>query len=208
MHFDWMWHMNTRCFVIFHTAVHSNGFTSPDVHGDADAAEDDDECSSHASSSDWTPQPQIGMTRVNFSLCSGQTSFVCDSVNIHDTLGLCCLLMFYDVLCLGSYRFIQQHIMRGTDPRAILRDLLPETVLPPDLDDMTLWQIIINISEPPKRKKRKDINTLEDVVRLLNESKKILVLTGAGVSFPNANQSYYVWFFYWSLFILWMAFHF
>ncbi|KAF4106156.1 hypothetical protein G5714_013818 [Onychostoma macrolepis] len=115
--------------------VHPNGFTSPDL------LHDDDDCSSHASSSDWTPQPQI-----------------------------------------GSYRFIQQHIMRGTDPRAILKDLLPETVLPPDLDDMTLWQIIINISEPPKRKKRKDINTLEDVVRLLNERKKILVLTGAGVS--------------------------
>nr|XP_001334440.4 NAD-dependent protein deacetylase sirtuin-1 isoform X1 [Danio rerio] len=115
--------------------VHPNGFTSPDL------LRDDDDCSSRASSSDWTPQPQI-----------------------------------------GSYRFIQQHIMRGTDPRAILKDLLPETVLPPDLDDMTLWQIIINISEPPKRKKRKDINTLEDVVRLLNERKKILVLTGAGVS--------------------------
>ncbi|KAM3605944.1 uncharacterized protein V6R79_007832 [Siganus canaliculatus] len=101
---------------------------------------DDDDRSSHASSSDWTPQPQI-----------------------------------------GSYSFIQQHI-RETDPRTILRDLLPETVLPPHLDDMTLWQIIINISEPPKRKKRKDINTLEDVVRLLHESKRILVLTGAGVS--------------------------
>ncbi|XP_076830029.1 NAD-dependent protein deacetylase sirtuin-1 isoform X2 [Brachyhypopomus gauderio] len=114
--------------------VHSNGFYSPDGN-------DDDDCSSHASSSDWTPQPQL-----------------------------------------GSYRFIQQHIMRETDPRTILRDLLPETALSPDLDDMTLWQIIINISEPPKRKKRKDINTLEDVVRLLNDGKKILVLTGAGVS--------------------------
>ena len=80
----------------------------------------------------------------------------------------------------GPYSLLQQHI-RETDPRAILRDLLPETILPPDLDDMTLWQIIINISEPPKRKKRKDINTLEDVVRLLHESKRILVLTGAGV---------------------------
>uniref|UniRef100_A0A8C2J9N9 protein acetyllysine N-acetyltransferase n=1 Tax=Cyprinus carpio TaxID=7962 RepID=A0A8C2J9N9_CYPCA len=116
-----------------------NGFTSPALrHDDED---DDDDRSSRASSSDWTPQPQI-----------------------------------------GSYRFIQQHIMRGTDPRAILKDLLPETVLPADLDDMTLWQIIINISEPPKRKKRKDVNTLEDVVRLLKERRKILVLTGAGVS--------------------------
>nr|XP_055025431.1 NAD-dependent protein deacetylase sirtuin-1 [Misgurnus anguillicaudatus] len=118
--------------------LHSNGFISPDrLHDD----DEDDDRSSRASSSDWTPQPQI-----------------------------------------GSYRFIQQHIMRGTDPREILKDLLPETTLPLDLDDMTLWQIIINISEPPKRKKRKDINTLEDVVRLLNEGKKILVLTGAGVS--------------------------
>lgn len=90
----------------------------------------------------------------------------------------------------GSYSFFQHHI-RETDPRAILRDLLPETVLPPDLDDMTLWQIIINISEPPKRKKRKDINTLEDVVRLLHESKRILVLTGAGVCVYRAAMHLY-----------------
>ncbi|XP_045926488.1 NAD-dependent protein deacetylase sirtuin-1 isoform X2 [Micropterus dolomieu] len=118
-----------------HDDLPSNGLDVTPDH-----INDEDDRSSHASSSDWTPQPQI-----------------------------------------GSYSFIQQHI-RETDPRTILRDLLPETVLPPDLDDMTLWQIIINISEPPKRKKRKDINTLEDVVRLLHESKRILVLTGAGVS--------------------------
>ncbi|XP_035256781.1 NAD-dependent protein deacetylase sirtuin-1 [Anguilla anguilla] len=127
--------------------VPPNGCHSHDCDGDDDDDDDDDgeddndDRSSRASSSDWTPQPQI-----------------------------------------GSYSFIQQHIMRETDPRTILKDLLPETVLPPDLDDMTLWQIIINISEPPKRKKRKDLNTLEDVVRLLQESKRILVLTGAGVS--------------------------
>ncbi|XP_034537722.1 NAD-dependent protein deacetylase sirtuin-1 [Notolabrus celidotus] len=118
-----------------HEDLPSNGLSDTPEH----ATEDDDRFS-HASSSDWAPQPQI-----------------------------------------GSYSFIQQHI-RDTDPRTILRDLLPEAVLPPDLDDMTLWQIIINISDPPKRKKRKDINTLDDVVRLLHESKRILVLTGAGVS--------------------------
>ncbi|TTI76909.1 NAD-dependent protein deacetylase sirtuin-1 [Bagarius yarrelli] len=83
---------------------------------------------------------------------------------------------------IGSYRFIQQQIMRQTDPRTILNELLPDTTIPPDLDDMTLWQIIINISEPPKRKKRKDINTIDDVTRLLKDCRKILVLTGAGVS--------------------------
>ncbi|KAM9364088.1 LOW QUALITY PROTEIN: NAD-dependent protein deacetylase sirtuin-1 [Pholidichthys leucotaenia] len=118
-----------------HEDIPSNGQAVTPEH-----LNEDDDRSSHASSSDWTPQPQI-----------------------------------------GSYSLIQQHI-RETDPRAILRDLLPETILPPDLDDMTLWQIILNISEPPKRKKRKDINTLEDVVRLLHESKRIIVLTGAGVS--------------------------
>ncbi|XP_048464667.1 NAD-dependent protein deacetylase sirtuin-1 isoform X2 [Rhincodon typus] len=83
----------------------------------------------------------------------------------------------------GPYSFVQQHLMLGTDPRSILKDLLRGSSPPPDLDDMTLWQIVLNIlSEPPKRKKRKDINTLEDVVRILKESKKIMVLTGAGVS--------------------------
>ncbi|XP_018604765.2 NAD-dependent protein deacetylase sirtuin-1 isoform X2 [Scleropages formosus] len=133
--------LNNSVFVDDSEAGHPNGFS---FH---DSVTEDDDRSSHASSSDWTPQPQI-----------------------------------------GSYSFIQQHIMRETDPRTILRDLLPETVLPPDLDDMTLWQIIINISEPPKRKKRKDINTLEDVVRLLHESKKILVLTGAGEIYPGQFQ--------------------
>ncbi|KYO42490.1 NAD-dependent protein deacetylase sirtuin-1 [Alligator mississippiensis] len=84
---------------------------------------------------------------------------------------------------IGPYTFVQQHLMLGTDPRTILKDLLPETIPPPELDDMTLWQIVINIlSEPPKRKKRKDINTIEDAVKLLQECKKIMVLTGAGVS--------------------------
>ncbi|KAM6185701.1 NAD-dependent protein deacetylase sirtuin-1 [Rhynchocyon petersi] len=84
---------------------------------------------------------------------------------------------------IGPYTFVQQHLMIGTDPRTILKDLLPETIPPPEWDDMTLWQIVINIlSEPPKRKKRKDINTIEDAVKLLQECKKIIVLTGAGVS--------------------------
>ncbi|XP_038677745.1 NAD-dependent protein deacetylase sirtuin-1 isoform X1 [Scyliorhinus canicula] len=105
---------------------------------------DEDDKTSHASSSDWTPRTRIGT---------------------------------------GPYSFVQQHLMLGTDPRSILKDLLRGNSPPPDLDDMTLWQIVLNIlSEPPKRKKRKDINTLEDVVRILKESKKIMVLTGAGVS--------------------------
>lgn len=38
------------------------------------------------------------------------------------------------------------------------------------------------MSEPPRRQKLRHINTLSDVVRLIRNSKKIIVLTGAGVS--------------------------
>merc|ERR1719461_2363498 len=38
------------------------------------------------------------------------------------------------------------------------------------------------VSEPPRRKKLSHINTLEDVVGLIAASRKIIVLTGAGVS--------------------------
>lgn len=83
--------------------------------------------------------------------------------------------------------------MLGTDPRTILKDLLPETIPPPELDDMTLWQIVINIlSEPPKRKKRKDINTIDDAVKLLQECKKIMVLTGAGVRIAAMTVKEYI----------------
>ena len=72
----------------------------------------------------------------------------------------------------------------GADPREILNKLIPDdAVIPDDFDDLLLWKIIINIvTEPPKRKKLPDVNTLIDVVELLKTSKKIMVLTGAGVS--------------------------
>merc|ERR1711941_262479 len=45
------------------------------------------------------------------------------------------------------------------------------------------WKIILNmLSEPTRRKKLPNINTIEDVVHLIAASRKIIVLTGAGVS--------------------------
>lgn len=38
------------------------------------------------------------------------------------------------------------------------------------------------LSEPPRRKKLPNVNTLEDVVNLIRTCKNIVVLTGAGVS--------------------------
>lgn len=81
---------------------------------------------------------------------------------------------------------------QGHSPRKILQDLVPSgTVIPEGLDPIMLWKIIINIvSEPPKRKKLNDINTLDDVLQLLNTSKKIIVLTGAGVSTVIVRQNF------------------
>ena len=68
----------------------------------------------------------------------------------------------------------------GADPRDLLKEMLSsDAVIPTDLDQLTLWKIILNmISEPPRRKKLGHINTLTDVVDLIKKSKKIIVLTG------------------------------
>lgn len=71
----------------------------------------------------------------------------------------------------------------GRDPRMLFKELIsPDTLIPTDLDEMTLWGLLANfITEPPKRKKLNHINSIDDVVHLLKTSKKIMVLTGAGV---------------------------
>ncbi|XP_066594614.1 NAD-dependent protein deacetylase sirtuin-1 isoform X2 [Prorops nasuta] len=80
--------------------------------------------------------------------------------------------------------WIQKQMLTGANPRELLHHLLMDsTQIPEQVDDLTLWKIIINMmSEPPRRQKLRHINTLTDVVRLIRNSKKIIVLTGAGVS--------------------------
>lgn len=72
----------------------------------------------------------------------------------------------------------------GRDPRMLFKEITSQdTFIPPDLDEMTLWGLLVNfISEPPKRQKLNYVNTIDDVVHLLKTSQKIMVLTGAGVS--------------------------
>ena len=53
----------------------------------------------------------------------------------------------------------------------------------PDLSSEMLWRIIVQVlSEPPSRAKLPNVNTIEDVVDLVQSCSKILVITGAGVS--------------------------
>ncbi|XP_076175109.1 sirtuin 1 [Ptiloglossa arizonensis] len=80
--------------------------------------------------------------------------------------------------------WVQKQMLIGADPRDLLHHLLMDsTQIPEQVDDLTLWKIIVNVmSEPPRRQKLRHINTLSDVVRLIRNSKRIIVLTGAGVS--------------------------
>merc|ERR1711988_1063527 len=85
----------------------------------------------------------------------------------------------------GPFSWVQRQMMSGTDPRELLKEILGDVdaVIPDHLDQITLWKIILNmVSEPPRRKKLANVNTLQDVVELIRNSKKIIILTGAGVS--------------------------
>ena len=81
--------------------------------------------------------------------------------------------------------WVQKQIHSGANPRDILSKFLPYSAqrISPELTDMTLWRILASmLSEPPRRKKLSYVNTFEDVIDLLQKSKNIIVLTGAGVS--------------------------
>jgi len=88
---------------------------------------------------------------------------------------------------LGPMAWVYRQMSLGSDPRAVLRALVPqETDLPDELDNLTLWKVILSLlSEPPRRKRLPDVTQLDHVLRLLRESQKILVLTGAGVSISS-----------------------
>lgn len=70
----------------------------------------------------------------------------------------------------------------GVSPRELLGHFMPSFRAPPGTDDMMLWRLVVSMIEPPKRKKLPQFNTIDDAIALINKSKKILVLSGAGIS--------------------------
>lgn len=84
----------------------------------------------------------------------------------------------------GPIKWIQQQINNGDfSPRELLEQLLPNETISPDCDRMTLFRFLVSLmSQPPMRKRLPDVSSLSDVVDLISRSKKIVVLTGAGVS--------------------------
>lgn len=82
--------------------------------------------------------------------------------------------------------WVRKQMRSGVEPRAILECLCPsglKITFPEHVDDWTLWKIVYNmINEPPRREKLNNINSFNDVLHLLSTCKKIIILTGAGVS--------------------------
>ncbi|XP_034938806.1 NAD-dependent protein deacetylase sirtuin-1 [Chelonus insularis] len=104
--------------------------------------------------------------------------------NLSDLSGLSELSEDSGHLWRNASSWVQKQMLTGANPRELLQNLLMDpTQIPEQVDDITLWKLVLNImSDPPRRQKLNHINTITDVVRLIKNSKKIIVLTGAGVS--------------------------
>ena len=88
----------------------------------------------------------------------------------------------------GPVAWVHKQMCSGTDPRTILTEMVADnTLIPENLDNLTLWRIIVNmLSEPPPRRKISNVNTLDDCVKLIKKCNRILVLTGAGVRIDSS----------------------
>lgn len=72
---------------------------------------------------------------------------------------------------------------QGIPPEALLRFLRPSFRAPSGTDDMMLWRLLASmVGDGPKRKKLPQYNTINDAIELIKKSKKIVVLSGAGMS--------------------------
>ncbi|XP_052262134.1 NAD-dependent protein deacetylase sirtuin-1-like isoform X1 [Dreissena polymorpha] len=84
----------------------------------------------------------------------------------------------------GSISWVYRCMSDGVDPRELLGKLMPRgSSLAEELDEITMWKLIVSIvSEPPPRQRLDMYTTLEHAQELLCHCNKIMVLTGAGVS--------------------------
>lgn len=73
-------------------------------------------------------------------------------------------------------------IDEGYSPKVLLKHVAPNLRVPEDATDAEVWRILVSAIQPPKREKLDQYNTIEDAVELIKKSKKIVVLSGAGIS--------------------------
>eukprot|EP00794_Sanderia_malayensis_P012682 gene12682-13984_t len=83
----------------------------------------------------------------------------------------------------GPMGWIASQISQNVDPERIISQIMPGVSFPQYVDPMTLWKVVWEIlTEPKPRCKLDHVSTLENVVKLIASCKKIIILTGAGVS--------------------------
>jgi len=79
--------------------------------------------------------------------------------------------------------WVQTQIERCADPKSILNNLVPSVSLPDDITEISVWRLIFEIiAEPAPRQPLPHVSSLDNVVRLIKDCRKIVILTGAGVS--------------------------
>lgn len=96
------------------------------------------------------------------------------------------MALFHEVLTamFSAVLWVQEQLKNGLSPRSIVAQMMDISQLPYELvaDENALLKLVVEmLTEPPKRRKLPQYNTLDDAVRLIKTAKNILVLTGAGV---------------------------
>ncbi|CAF5013946.1 unnamed protein product, partial [Rotaria socialis] len=80
-----------------------------------------------------------------------------------------------------TFHWLDEQMRAGVDLRPLLSRILPG--LPNDVSQSSLFQLLMDIFLPvQQRQPLEQYQTLDDAVELIRKSKKILVLTGAGIS--------------------------
>ncbi|BES94385.1 Sir2 family [Nesidiocoris tenuis] len=84
----------------------------------------------------------------------------------------------------STLNWIRKQKEKGVDPRVVLNQITGEnTEISDFVPDFALWRMIFSfLTENPKRYRLPKVSTIDDVIDLIKNSKKIIVLTGAGVS--------------------------
>ncbi|VDP00369.1 unnamed protein product [Soboliphyme baturini] len=92
--------------------------------------------------------------------------------------------MFINPILSGYKEWIREQVGDSADPRVLLRQMAPDMQLTDAIDDDAIWELVFKFinNEIPRRPKLTTVNTLDDAVALIKQSKKIIVLTGAGIS--------------------------
>ena len=80
-----------------------------------------------------------------------------------------------------TFDWLDEQMRAGVDLRPMLAKIIPG--LPADVSSSTVYEILMDLFLPIRRRKALDeYKTLDDAVELIRKSKNILVLTGAGIS--------------------------